>query len=84
MTKHPVIVELDGVKHYFYVSEYPQHDEVRCKFNVYYKGELVATFTPDAHHILHLCENYGNLNPKTLNLVADQIEALHVYGFFEQ
>lgn len=84
MTKHPIIVELDGLKHYFYVSEYPHHDEVRCKFKVYYKGELVATFTPDAHHILHLCENYGNLNEKTLNLIAHQIEALYVYGFFEQ
>lgn len=58
MTKHPVIVKLDGVKHYFYVSEYPHHDQVHCKFNVYYKGELAATFTPDAHQILHLCENY--------------------------
>lgn len=84
MTKYPVIVELDGLKHYFYVSEYAQHNEVRCKFNVYYKGELVATFTLDAYHILHLCENYGNLNPKTINLVAGQIKALYVYGFFEQ
>ncbi|RZL50675.1 MAG: hypothetical protein EOP00_03205 [Pedobacter sp.] len=84
MTKHPVTVELDGINYYFYVGEYPHHDELRCKFNVFYQGSLVATFAPDRNHILYLCKKYGNLNDTLLDRIADQIEKLHVYGFFEQ
>ncbi|RZM22153.1 MAG: hypothetical protein EOO88_30275 [Pedobacter sp.] len=84
MAKHPVIVELEGIKYHFYVGEYPLHDDQRCKFKVYYQGALVATFAPDRHHILHLCKNYGHLKEQLLDLIADQIEPLHVYGFFEQ
>lgn len=84
MTKHQVKVELDGVNYHFYVGEYPHHDQLRCKFNVFYQGVLVATFAPDRNHILHLCQKYGNLKDALLDRVADEIEKLHVYGFFEQ
>ncbi len=84
MSLHPISVTLDNITHRFEVGEYPHHDEMRCKFNVFYQGNLVATFAPDRQQILHLCKNYGNMKPAILHLVADQIEALHVYGFFEQ
>ncbi len=81
---HQITVQLDGISYPFEIGEYPHQDELRCKFNVHYHGKLVATFAPDRHHILHLCKNYGGLSEKILHLVADQLEALHVYGFFEQ
>ena len=81
---HPISVTLDNVTYRFEVDEYPHHDGSRCKFNVYYHGKLVATFAPDRHQILQLCKNYGNMREPILHLVADQIEALYVYGFFEQ
>ncbi len=81
---HPITVKLDNITYRFEVSEHPHYDEVRCKFNVYYQGKLVATFAPDKQHILHLCKNYGNMKDNLLHLVADQLETLHVYGFFEQ
>lgn len=81
---HPITVELDGIKYQFEVGEYPHHDELRCKFNVHYHGKLIATFAPDRYHVLHLCKNYGNLGEPILHLVADELEKLHVYGFFEQ
>lgn len=81
---HPISVTLDNITYRFEVGEYPHHDEIRCKFNVYYHKKLVATFAPDRHQVLHLCKNYGNMKEQILHLVADQIEALYVYGFFEQ
>jgi hypothetical protein len=76
-----------SVKHYkktynFDVGEYPHHDQLRCKFNVYYQGKLVASFAPDRQHLLQLCKNYGNLREPLLNLIADKIEQLYPHGFF--
>jgi len=79
---HPITINLDGVAYTFQISEHPHHDELRCKFNVHYHGKLVATFAPDRNHLLHLCQNYGNLSEQLLHLVADQLEQLHPYGFF--
>ncbi|MDQ7949367.1 MAG: hypothetical protein REI78_15385 [Pedobacter sp.] len=84
MSLHPISVTLDNITYRFEVGEYPHHDEMRCKFSVYYQGKLMATFAPDRNHILHLCQNYGNMKEPILHLVADQLEALHHYGFFEQ
>ena len=83
MSMHPISVTLDNVNYRFEVGEYPHQDEMRCKFNVHAKGKLVATFAPDRHKILHLCKNHGNLNEPLLHLIADQIEQLNVYGFFD-
>lgn len=84
MSMHHISVTFDGIVYRFEVGEYPHQDELRCKFNVHYQGKLVATFAPDRHQVLHLCKNYGNMKEPLLHLVADQIETLHVYGFFEQ
>lgn len=65
----------------FEVAAYLHHDGERCKFKVFQDGKLMASFAPDKHHLLHLCKNYGNLREPVLHLVADQIEALHKYGF---
>lgn len=79
---HPISIELDHTTYRFEVGEYPHHDQLRCKFNVHYQGKLVATFAPDRHQLLQLCKNYGNLPEPLLHLVADKIEQLHPYGFF--
>lgn len=84
MTKQRIIVELAEVKYHFYVSKHPQNDQLGFIFKAYFKGDLVAGFVPDSHHHLQLSENYGHLNPITLNLLVNQIEILDVYGFFEQ
>ena len=84
MSLFPIAVDYENVTYHFQVSEYPHYDELRCKFNVYYCGELVATFTPGKDHILHLCKKFGNIKDQLLDLVTDQIERLHPYGFFLQ
>jgi len=81
---HPIRVTLDKKTYDFEVGEYPHPDELRCKVSVYTNGKLVASFTPDRHHILHLCKNHGNLKEPLLHAVADRIEQLYPYGFFEQ
>jgi hypothetical protein len=81
---HPITVLLDKKTYDFQVGEYPHHDELRCKLNVFQDGKLVASFTPDRHHILHLCKNYANLKEPLLHAIADRVEQLYPYGFFEQ
>jgi hypothetical protein len=61
--------------HHFEVGEYLHHEKDKCKYKVY-----VASFTPDAHDFLHICQNPGNVNEEILHLLADQIEAHHPQG----
>lgn len=79
-----ITVKFDNLDYPFQVSEHPHQDELRCKLGVHYHGKMVATFTPDRGHVLHLCKNYGNLSQPLLHALADKIEQLHPYGFFSQ
>jgi hypothetical protein len=75
-----ITVSKDKEVHHFEVGEYLHHDGKSCKFRVFEQGILVASFEPDAHQYLHLCQNPAGLDGKLLYLLADQIEAHHPYG----
>jgi hypothetical protein len=76
-----IIITYNKKTYKFDIGTYLHHDGERCKYKVFHDGKLVATFAPDKNHLLQLCKNHGNLREPLLHLVADQIEALHPYGF---
>ncbi|MFD0941510.1 hypothetical protein [Pedobacter boryungensis] len=80
---HPIKVVLDKKVYEFQVGEYPHHDEQNCKLNVFKDGKLVANFTPDRHHILHLCKNHGKLKEPLIHAIADSIEQIFPHGFLK-
>ena len=75
MEKHPVTISHDKEVHHFEVSENPHADGERCKYRVFEHGTFVASFEPDAHHFLHICQNAAGLNEELLYMLADEIEA---------
>jgi hypothetical protein len=75
MDNFPITISHDKALHYFEVSEHPLDDGERCKYRVFEHGAFVASFAPDVHHYLHICENAASLNEELLYLLADQIEA---------
>ena len=77
MENYPITISLDKAVHHFEVGEYLHHDGESCKIKVFENGELVASFNPDEHHFLHICQNPGGLNEELLYLLADQIETHH-------
>ena len=81
MDNFPVTISHDKEIHSFEVGEYLHHDGERCKYRVFEDGRFVASFEPDEHQYLHICQNPGSLNEELLHLLADQIEAHHPQGF---
>jgi hypothetical protein len=79
MGNYPITISVDKAVHHFEVGEYLNHDE-RCKFKVFENGAYVASFTPDEHDFLHICQNPGEIGEEILHLLADQIEAHHPHG----
>jgi hypothetical protein len=79
MDNYPITIKVDKAVHHFEVGEFLHHDE-RCKFKVFEKGTYVASFTPDDHDFLHICQNPGRIKEEILHLLADQIEAHHPHG----
>jgi hypothetical protein len=79
MENYPIKISVDKAVHHFEVGEYLHHDE-RCKFKVFENGVYVASFTPDDHDFLQICQNPGDINEEILHLLADQIEAHHPQG----
>jgi len=77
MENYLVTITLKKQTHQFEVGEYLHHDDERCKFKVFENGKMVASFEPDAHQYLQVCQNPGNLDDKVLDLLADKIEAHH-------
>lgn len=75
MENYHIAIGLDKKIHHFEVGEYLHRDEIKCKYQAYENGELVATFEPDARNLLHICQNIANLNEELLYLLADHIEA---------
>jgi hypothetical protein len=62
------------------VAEYPHHEDGRCKYRVFEKGTFVASFEPDARHILHICQSSADFDEQILHLLADQIELYHPHN----
>jgi hypothetical protein len=80
MENYPITISKDKEVHHFEVGEYLHHDGENCKFKVFEHGELVASFYPDEHQFLHICQNPAGLDEEILYLLADQIEAHHPQG----
>lgn len=80
MENYPITVSKDKEVHHFEVGEYPHFDGERCKFRVFENGTFVASFEPDEHQFLHICQNPAGLDEEVLYLLADQIEAHHPHG----
>ncbi|MBS1502443.1 MAG: hypothetical protein JST32_10305 [Bacteroidetes bacterium] len=74
MELFPIRVTRDGEEYIFEVLDYVHHIDDRCKFEVYSRGELVASLQPDRQGHLQLCKNSGRLDDELLHLVADEIE----------
>jgi hypothetical protein len=82
MENYPISISLNKTVHQFEVGEYLHHDGERCKFKVFREGVMVSSFEPDAHEFLHLCQNPGGLGEELINLLADEIEAHHPQGIY--
>lgn len=80
MDNHMITVTYDKEVHHFEIGEYPHHDGQRCRYRVFENGEYVASFEPDAHNYLHVCQNPSELPEVLLHLLADQIEAQIPHG----
>lgn len=75
MENFTITLSHDKQVHHFEVGEYPHHDDRRCRYRIFESGVYVASFEPDAHNFLHICQNIGELDEELLHELADQIEA---------
>jgi len=80
MDNYPITISLDKEVHHFEVGEYADQEDDKCKFKVYENGVYVASFTPDNHDFLQICQNPGEVAQEILHLLADKIEAHHSHG----
>ncbi|OOQ58963.1 hypothetical protein [Mucilaginibacter pedocola] len=80
MENYPITISLNKEVHHFEVGEYAHHEDGKCKFRVYKNGKHVASFTPDIHDFLQICQNPGSLPEEILHELADKIEAHHPHG----
>lgn len=81
MDNYSLTINANKQVHHFEVGEYLHHDHERCKFKVFENGRLIASFEPDEHLYLHVCQNPGGLNEEVLHLLAGQIEAHHPHQY---
>jgi hypothetical protein len=77
MSKHIIEIEKDDLKLSFEVKDYAQHDEERCKFEVFKDNRFIASFEPDNHGLLNICKSSGTVDEEVLHLIADKIESFH-------
>lgn len=80
MDNYPITISAGKAVHHFEVGEYAHHETDKCKFRVYENGVYVASFTPDNHDFLQICQNPGEVAEEILHLLADQIEVHHPHG----
>jgi len=80
MENYPITISKDKEVHHFEVGEYVHHVEDKCKYRVFENGRYVASFSPDDHDFLHICQNPGNVDEEILLMLADQIESHHPQG----
>jgi hypothetical protein len=77
MNNFMVDVKSNEVDYQFEVAEFPHHSGESCKFRAFKDGKFVASFEPDNHQYLHVCQNPTNLSEAVLHLLAEKIEAHH-------
>lgn len=77
MENYAITISKDKKIHHFEIGEYLHYEENKCKFRVFENGVYVASFMPDDHNFLHICQNPGKVDEEILHLLADQIEAHH-------
>ncbi len=77
MENFPVTISVDKSVQHFEIGEYLHHSGETCKFKVFKNGVWVASFEPDPHEYLRVCNNPGKLGEQVLHLLADQIETHH-------
>ena len=80
MENYAITISKDKKVHRFEVGEYAHHDDSKCKFRVFENDVFVASFEPDDHDFLHICQNPGHIKEEVLHLLADKIEAHHPHG----
>lgn len=80
MENYAITISKDKEVHHFEVGEYAHQEDTKCKFRVFENGVYVASFEPDAHDFLHICQNPGQLDEEVLHLLADEIELHHPHG----
>ncbi|EHQ28831.1 hypothetical protein [Mucilaginibacter paludis] len=82
MENYPITISKNKNKkvHQFEVGEYAHHDDAKCKYRVFEDGVYVASFEPDAHNFLQICQNPGKIEEDILHLLAEQIEVHHPQG----
>ncbi|WCT14394.1 hypothetical protein [Mucilaginibacter jinjuensis] len=80
MENYAITVNMDEMVHHFEVGEYLHNEDGQCKYRVFENGTYVASFTPDAHDFLQICQNPGSIQEEVLHLLADKIEAHHPHG----
>jgi hypothetical protein len=80
MENYAITVTIDKEVHAFEVGEYPHHQDEHCKYKVFENGVYVASFEPDSHDFLHICQNPGNVDEEVLHLLAEKIEQHHPHG----
>jgi hypothetical protein len=61
MENYPITISVDKEIHHFEVGEYLHNDGTSCKVKVFQQGKLVASFQPDDHSYLHICQNPGKI-----------------------
>lgn len=76
MDKFQITIVKDREVMHFDVADYLHNEEGHCKYEVFEKNRMVASFEPDAQHYLHICKNPGELDEEVLALIADQLELL--------
>ena len=80
MENYAITVSLGKEVHTFEVGEYPHYEGEHCKYKVYENGAYVASFEPDTHDFLHICQNPGDVDEEILHLLAEKIEQHHPHG----
>ncbi|WP_207426593.1 hypothetical protein [Pedobacter sp. SYSU D00535] len=78
MDKLLIPINRDDEVFEFEVVDYVHDETHRCKFEVTLGNELVASFEPDRHGHLHLCNNFGKIDKQILHLLAEKIEAYNL------
>lgn len=77
MERFAIEIIKDRDKLTFEVIDYVHSDDHHhCKFEVFIKGKLVASFEPDNKGFLHICKNANEVNEEVLHLIADKLETM--------
>jgi hypothetical protein len=80
MENYAITISKDKEVHHFEVGEYDHQKDTKCKFRLFEHAAFMASFEPDAHDFLHICQNPNKLDEEILHMLADEIEVHHRHG----